>query len=147
MFLRRAAIPDDSLKSMAISSDDVHDNSGSHAENSNRFARVWNRPNESQRKSVMHVLALDVARLFETCAEPRHVVASPFEDEALLRNPITGSADCCASATTGHAAAPPSAAMNARRSRKDSTPSRGRRAYCVAGVRLALCQHWVIRAA
>jgi hypothetical protein len=43
----RAAIPDDSLKSMAISSDDVHDNSGSHAESLNRFARVGNRPNES----------------------------------------------------------------------------------------------------
>ena len=47
MFLRRAAIPDDSLKSMAISSDDVHDNSGSHAESLNRFVRVGNRPNES----------------------------------------------------------------------------------------------------
>jgi hypothetical protein len=47
MFLRRAAIPDDGLKLMAISSADVHDNPGSHAESLNRFARVGNRPNES----------------------------------------------------------------------------------------------------
>jgi hypothetical protein len=31
------------------------------------------------------------------------------------RNPITGSAVCCVLATTGHAAAPPSPAMNSRR--------------------------------
>ena len=33
----------------------------------------------------------------------------------LLRNPITGTAACCARATTGHAAALPSPAMNSRR--------------------------------
>jgi len=33
----------------------------------------------------------------------------------LLRNPITGSAGCCARAASGHAAAPPSSAMNSRR--------------------------------
>jgi hypothetical protein len=49
MFLRRAPIPDDSLKSKAISSGDVHDNSGSHAESLNCFARVGNRSNESDR--------------------------------------------------------------------------------------------------
>src|SRR5215472_4161987 len=32
-----------------------------------------------------------------------------------LRNPITGIADCCAPTASGHAAAPPSSDMNARR--------------------------------
>jgi hypothetical protein len=35
--------------------------------------------------------------------------------EAPLRIPITGTAGCCARATTGHAAAPPIPAMNSRR--------------------------------
>jgi hypothetical protein len=35
--------------------------------------------------------------------------------EALLRNPITGTAGCCARAASGHAAAPPSSVMNSRR--------------------------------
>jgi len=34
---------------------------------------------------------------------------------ASRRNPITGIADCCARAASGHAAAPPSSVMNARR--------------------------------
>jgi hypothetical protein len=34
---------------------------------------------------------------------------------AIAKEPITGMADCCARATIGHVAAPPSAAMNARR--------------------------------
>ena len=39
--------------------------------------------------------------------------------DALLRNPITGIAGCCARATTGHAAtAPPSSVMNWRRPMK-----------------------------
>jgi hypothetical protein len=33
----------------------------------------------------------------------------------LWRNPTTGIAGCCARAATGHAAAPPSIVMNARR--------------------------------
>src|SRR5262245_25343930 len=35
--------------------------------------------------------------------------------ELLLRNPITGIDDCCARATSGHAAAPPTSVMNSRR--------------------------------
>ena len=35
--------------------------------------------------------------------------------EPALRNPITGIAVCCARAASGHAAAPPSAAINSRR--------------------------------
>jgi hypothetical protein len=33
----------------------------------------------------------------------------------LLRNPITGTAGCCARAASGHVAAPPSVAKNFRR--------------------------------
>jgi hypothetical protein len=36
-------------------------------------------------------------------------------DETALTKPITGIADCCARAPSGHATAPPSPAMNARR--------------------------------
>src|ERR1700730_3256191 len=35
--------------------------------------------------------------------------------DELSRNPITGTAGCCARAANGHAAAPPSPAMNSRR--------------------------------
>src|SRR5262245_15255736 len=34
--------------------------------------------------------------------------------DAALRNPTTGSTDCCARAASGHAAAPPSSVMNSR---------------------------------
>jgi hypothetical protein len=47
VLLRRAAIRDDRLKSMAVRSGDVHDNSCSHADSLNGFGRFGNRPNES----------------------------------------------------------------------------------------------------
>src|SRR5262249_58341266 len=37
-------------------------------------------------------------------------------DDAPLRKPIMGVADCCARAATGHVAAPPTSVMNSRRS-------------------------------
>ena len=39
-----------------------------------------------------------------------------------LRNPITGIPDCCACATSGHAATPPSPAMKSRRRILESSP-------------------------
>jgi hypothetical protein len=42
MFLRRAAIRDDRLKSMAVSPGDLYDNSCSHAESLTCFARFGN---------------------------------------------------------------------------------------------------------
>jgi hypothetical protein len=43
------------------------------------------------------------------------ITAYPSAD-ALFRNPITGIADCCARAASGHAAAaPPSSVMKSRR--------------------------------
>jgi len=36
-------------------------------------------------------------------------------DDPKLRNPITGMVACCARATSGHAAAPPTSEMNSRR--------------------------------
>jgi hypothetical protein len=47
MLLRCAAIRDDRLKSTAVRSGDVDDNSCSHDESLNRFGRFGNRPNES----------------------------------------------------------------------------------------------------
>ncbi len=47
MLLRRAAIRDDRLKSMAVRPGDLYDNSCSHAESLNCFGRFGNRPNES----------------------------------------------------------------------------------------------------
>src|SRR5258705_6526658 len=47
MLLRCAAIRDDRLKSTAVRSGDVDDNSCSHDESLNRFGRFVNRPNES----------------------------------------------------------------------------------------------------
>src|SRR5262245_20735573 len=49
-------------------------------------------------------------------------------NEALLRNPITGIAGCCARAASGHAAAPPSSVMNSRRLITRSPRRRGRAA-------------------
>src|SRR5262249_38281098 len=55
--------------------------------------------------------------------------------DAPLRNPITGIADCCARAASGHAVAPPSSTMNSRRftasdsrasHRKHNTPRHGK---------------------
>ena len=47
VLLRRAAIQHDRLKPMAVGSCDVHNNSCSHVETLNCFARFGNRPNES----------------------------------------------------------------------------------------------------
>ena len=63
------------------------------------------------------VLAVDVARFVQALAKRGHVVAYAPGD-ALLRNPITGIAGCCARAASGHAAAPPSSVMNSRRPMK-----------------------------
>jgi hypothetical protein len=38
-----------------------------------------------------------------------------LSNDVAPRNPITGTADCCARAESGQAAAPPSSLMNARR--------------------------------
>ena len=46
MLLRRAAIRDDRLKSMAVRPGDLYDNSCSHAESLNCFGRFGNCPNE-----------------------------------------------------------------------------------------------------
>jgi hypothetical protein len=40
---------------------------------------------------------------------------SSVSRELLLSHPITGIAGCCARATSGHVAAPPSSVMNSRR--------------------------------
>lgn len=48
VLLRRAAIRDDRLKSMAVRSSDVHDNSCPRAGRLNCFGRFGNRPNESE---------------------------------------------------------------------------------------------------
>ena len=39
----------------------------------------------------------------------------PFSNDKMWMKPTTGVAGCCARATTGHAAAPLSIAMNSRR--------------------------------
>jgi hypothetical protein len=49
MLLRRAAIRDDRLKPTAVASRDVNENSCSHAQSMNCFARFGNRLNESDR--------------------------------------------------------------------------------------------------
>src|SRR5262249_46535972 len=61
-----------------------------------------------------HVLALDIACVLQTLANPRtrFTIAS---GDWLLRNPITGVALCCARAASGHGAAPPKNAMFASR--------------------------------
>jgi hypothetical protein len=47
MLLRRIAVADNRLKPTAILRRDLHDNSCSHEESMNSFARFGNRPNES----------------------------------------------------------------------------------------------------
>ena len=54
-------------------------------------------------KRASHVKAADAIRFVVT------------GDDELLRNPITGSAGCCARAARGHVAAPPMSVMNWRR--------------------------------
>ena len=62
-----------------------------------------------------HVLALDVAGFAKAFAERGHIVRAEASADPALTNPITGIAGCCARAASGHAAAPPSPAMNSRR--------------------------------
>jgi hypothetical protein len=61
----------------------------------------------------LHVLTHDITIFGEPLTESFHIFCvcsrGPSPD------PITGIAGCCARATTGHAAALPSAAMNSRR--------------------------------
>ena len=57
---------------------------------------------------------LNKARNVQTLPERRHKCSAPASDE-LRKNPIIGKFGCCALATSGHAAAPPSSAMNSRR--------------------------------
>jgi hypothetical protein len=55
-----------------------------------------------------------------------------LSSEALLRNPIVGIIGCCARATTGHAAALPSPAMNSLRRIRDLP--RGRKSPVETGL-------------
>jgi len=55
-------------------------------------------------------------RAAEKQYEVRSVIPS---GDVGVRNPITGIADCCARAASGHAAAPPSSVMNSRRLMSD----------------------------
>jgi hypothetical protein len=64
-----------------------------------------------------HVLALEVAGVLQALVEPAQTLRVPSGD-AVLRNPITGIAACCARAATGHAA---KEATNSRRRIKRST--------------------------
>jgi hypothetical protein len=50
-----------------------------------------------------------------------------------LRNPTTGTADCCARAASGHAAAPPTSVMKSRRLMGPAPQVRGRRLPTCAG--------------
>src|SRR5262249_6931752 len=62
------------------------------------------------------VLSLDITGLLQALAECGHEGGVALLSEALLRNPITGIADCCARAARGQAAtAPPSSVMRSRR--------------------------------
>jgi hypothetical protein len=69
------------------------------------------------RKAVLnrHASTLDVSGLGQGHAECCKVVGKPGPDKPANRTPITGIADCCARTAIGHAAAPPSSVMNARR--------------------------------
>ena len=63
-----------------------------------------------------HVPALDIAGFAQALAERAHDGTAVPSGDALLRNPITGIAGCCACAASGQAAAaPPSSVMNSRR--------------------------------
>jgi hypothetical protein len=62
-----------------------------------------------------HVLTVDITRLVQTFAKAGNSTRIALGDP-LLRNPITGLADCCARATSAHApAAPGNIVMNSRR--------------------------------
>ena len=86
-----------------------------------------------------HVLALDGASFAEAFAEAVTKRAEPSADPPST-NPITGNADCCARAASGHAAAAvPTSVLNLRRlmgsslSRRDHTVSHARTpALCLA---------------
>jgi hypothetical protein len=72
-----------------------------------------------------HVLAVAVPAFVQPLAECRGISAgSPVQ----IRYPMTGSFVCCAPAASGHAAPPPSSAMNSRRFIR-SPRRRGRVAY------------------
>jgi len=60
------------------------------------------------------VLALDIAGRLEALAKYAQTIAE-ISGDAEWRTPITGIADCCARAASGHAAAPPTVAKNFRR--------------------------------
>ena len=58
-------------------------------------------------------------------AESAAIRRAALSGDALLRNPITGIAGCCARAASGHAAAaPPSSVMNSRRSHSITSSAR-----------------------
>jgi hypothetical protein len=61
-----------------------------------------------------YVLALDIAGFLQSL-EKRNGYDLGSSADWGLRKPTTGSAGCCPRATTGHAAALPSPAMNCRR--------------------------------
>ena len=85
-----------------------------------------------------HVLALDIAGFLEALAERDDDGLAVASADWELRNPITGTAGCCARATTGHAAAPPSPAMNSRRRIRHPLKPLVRAAYrgrgCMSGL-------------
>src|SRR6202022_4347590 len=66
VLLRRATIRDDRLKSMAVRSGDVHDNSCSHAESLNCFARFGYPPKDSNHYPVCVRAIAIPAREYET---------------------------------------------------------------------------------
>src|SRR5262249_2327196 len=72
---------------------------------------------------------------FRPCRKASTIYAKPAAC-VLLRNPITGSAGCCALAASGHAAAPPRSAMNWRRVIRSPRclPQRGNFHSAYAGV-------------
>ena len=77
----------------------------------------------AQRYSIATLLALDVAGFAQALRNAATSCAYAAGD-ALLRNPITGIAGCCARAASGHAAAPPSSVMNSRRSHSITSSAR-----------------------
>jgi hypothetical protein len=62
-----------------------------------------------------YILSFDESRLDQALAERSDKVRGAGSRRVLLRKPITGIPACCARATSGHAAAPPSSVMNCRR--------------------------------
>ena len=76
-----------------------------------------------------NVLALNITDFLQAQAKRTQKSARMASGDALLRNPITGIAGCCARAASGHAAAaPPRRLMNSRR-RISAPKLRGR--HCI----------------